>query len=181
MQQALQSYGQPNWSLQLLSIGAVDPTQALAIELVCNRKFGTFCLDGSGLSQGAVKGIIAGGCIFLVLISALLCVFLDICHRSGRVRLPEHANSSSALSFFFPTKKLPKALKVLTLFSSILHGLPGLRQREFDTCGSLCLGILHGPYHSISHLSNSLPPDLTHQLLLFGLHSVRSRRGSRTA
>lgn len=87
MQQALQSYGQPNWSLKLLSTESVDPTQALAIELVCNKKFGSFCLDRSGLSQGAVKGIIAGGCFFLVLISALLCVFLDICRRSGRVLL----------------------------------------------------------------------------------------------
>ena len=87
MQQALQSYGQPNWSLQLLSIDAIDPTQPLSVELICNNKFGTLCLDKSGLSQGAVKGIIAGGCIFLVLVSALLCVLLDICHRSGRVSL----------------------------------------------------------------------------------------------
>lgn len=71
---------------------SVDPTQALPVELVCNKKFGSFCLDGSGLSEGAVKGIIAGGCIFLVLVSALLCVFLDICRRSGRV-------SDSSLAF----------------------------------------------------------------------------------
>ena len=85
VQQALQSYGQPNWSLKLLSMDSVDPSQPLAVELICNKKFGSLCLDGTGLSQGAVKGIIAAGCIFLVLLSALICVFMDICRRSGRV------------------------------------------------------------------------------------------------
>ena len=97
LQQALQNYGQPDWSLKLLSMDSVDPTQALAIELVCNKIFGGICLDHSGLSQGAVKGIIAAGCIFLVLLSALLCVFLDICKRSGRVSsIPSHNCSVSA-------------------------------------------------------------------------------------
>jgi len=66
----------------------VDPYQALKVELLCNSKFGSACLDGSGLSEGAVKGIIAGGCIFVVLASAFFCVVMDVCHRSGQVTPP---------------------------------------------------------------------------------------------
>lgn len=81
----MQAYGQPNWSLTLLSMTAIDPKQPLAVELICNSKFGTFCLDGSGLSQGEVKAIIACGCIFVVLFISGACVVYDIRRRSGRV------------------------------------------------------------------------------------------------
>lgn len=85
LQQALQAYGQSSWSLQLLSVNAIDPAQPLAVELICNSKFGTFCLDGSGLSQGAVKAIIACGCIFVVLVVSIACVAFDVWRRSGVV------------------------------------------------------------------------------------------------
>lgn len=85
---ALQLYGQSGWNVQLLSYGNVDPRQPLPVELACKSKFDTFCLDGSGLSAGGVKGIIAAGCIVVVLAPALLCVFLDIRRKSGRVHPP---------------------------------------------------------------------------------------------
>ena len=88
MQQALQAYGQPSWSLSLLSINAVDPSQPLAVELVCATKFGSICLDGSGLSEGAVKAIIAVGVIVIVFAVSSACVLVDILRRSGRVGPP---------------------------------------------------------------------------------------------
>ena len=88
---ALQTHGQSSWGLTLLSTNVVNPATPLDVELRCQRKFGSICLEGSGLSQGAVKAIIACGCIVIVLTLSTLCVIIDIRRRSGRVGLPQQA------------------------------------------------------------------------------------------
>lgn len=124
-QTAFQALGQPNWGITAQSYDFVVPGQIL-----CRQSYGQFCLDGTGLSAAGVKGIIAGGVIFLVILISLGCVLLDRFNRSGRVRsLPDHHLSDSSASLHsldYPFARSIQDLGFLTKtdFFQLLASLP---------------------------------------------------------
>ena len=86
LQSAIQSYGQPQWGVSLLSLTAVNPEVALATTGACRKKFGHFCLDNTSLSVAAVEVIIAIGAVVVVMLLAIPCVLLEWRRKSGQVR-----------------------------------------------------------------------------------------------
>ncbi|KAK9853901.1 hypothetical protein WJX84_001960 [Apatococcus fuscideae] len=81
---ALQNQGHDHWGVTLESSVAAEPVSA-DFKAPCQNYFGSICLDGSGLSASAVKGIIAGGVIGVVLAIALLWCAWDVYHRRKKV------------------------------------------------------------------------------------------------
>ncbi|KAK9802627.1 hypothetical protein WJX73_006745 [Symbiochloris irregularis] len=76
--QTLARYGLPGVSVVVTSTQAQQ-----GVDGQCQTKWHSFCLDGSGLTVAGVRGIIAGGVIFIVLciIAAIWC-----CRRMKRRR-----------------------------------------------------------------------------------------------
>lgn len=86
LQSAIQSYGQPQWGVSLLSLTSVNPAVALATSGACRKNFGHFCLDHTSLSVAAVEVIIAIGAVVVVMVLAIPCVLLEWRRKSGQVR-----------------------------------------------------------------------------------------------
>ena len=86
LQSAIQAYGEPQWGVTLLSLTAVNPNIPLTQASSCKKSFGVFCLDGTSLSVAAVEVIIAIGCIVVVMLITVPCVYLEWRRKSGQVK-----------------------------------------------------------------------------------------------
>ena len=94
MQSAVQAYGASTWGLSLLSLTSVDPSVALNNQAKCKKNLGSFCLDKTSLSVAAAEVIMALGCLFIIVLVAIPCVWLEWRRKSGMVRLPPRLQSA---------------------------------------------------------------------------------------
>ena len=70
LQQAeLAAKGMPDVSAILISAKATTSASASMKSAACQKRFGHWCLDGKRLSKAGVGGIIAGGCLVIVLMA----------------------------------------------------------------------------------------------------------------
>ena len=60
-QAALGAHGAVSWGVQLLTAVATSPTPREAHLDTCESRYWRLCLDGTGLTPAALKGIVAGG------------------------------------------------------------------------------------------------------------------------
>lgn len=81
---ALQAQGESAWGITLVNTSQVKPG-ATVPGATCKNVFGPWCLDNTHLTPAGVKGIIAGGIIFLITLTTLLLIVRDIRERSGKV------------------------------------------------------------------------------------------------
>eukprot|EP00891_Asterochloris_glomerata_P003804 jgi/Astpho2/3804/Aster-04332 len=84
---ALQAQGESAWGITLVNTSQVVPG-ATVPGATCKNVFGPWCLDNTHLTPAGVKGIIAGGIIFLITLTTLLLIVRDIRERSGKASLP---------------------------------------------------------------------------------------------
>ena len=70
--------------MSLLSLTSVDPRVALNNQVKCKKNLGSFCLDNSSLSVAGAEVIIALGCLFVIVLVSIPCVWLEWRRKSGQ-------------------------------------------------------------------------------------------------
>lgn len=86
VQSAIQAYGEPSWGVSLQSLTSVDPTTDVIPQAKCKKSLGSLCLDNTSLSVAAAEVIIALGCLFIVVLVAIPCVWLEWHRKTGQAR-----------------------------------------------------------------------------------------------
>lgn len=62
----------------------MDPNVALNNQARCKKRMGSFCLDHTSLTVAAAEVIIAIGCLFIIVLVAIPCVWLEWHRKSGQ-------------------------------------------------------------------------------------------------
>lgn len=85
LQSAIQAYGEPSWGVSLQSLTSVDPSSDVTPKAKCKKTLGSLCLDNTSLSVAAAEVIMALGCLFVVVLIAIPCVWLEWHRKTGQV------------------------------------------------------------------------------------------------
>ncbi|CAK0785850.1 hypothetical protein CVIRNUC_009062 [Coccomyxa viridis] len=91
---ALQRAGLEAWRIKLLTISIVQPSQS-SNQMPCQKRFGRWCLDKTGLSVPLVIIIIAFGSAVLVFVAILILVIREVRKHSGETAVLEYPRNDS--------------------------------------------------------------------------------------